>query len=55
VAIAENEETKYTIYITDDDSGQPQLIVYKSDIKITEEVARSEGSYTGKFLKTVLF
>lgn len=41
VAIAENEETEYSVYLTED-KGSPQLSVYKQNSKQYEEPAISE-------------
>jgi len=41
VAIAENEETEYVIYITDDDCSWPLFVVYKGEQHIYEEDAIS--------------
>ena len=41
VAIAENDETEHTVYLTEE-NGCPLLSVYKKDTKLYEEGAVSE-------------
>lgn len=49
VAIAENEETKYSVYLTEE-NGCPLLSVYKEDTKLYEEgaVSASDSEFTTK-------